>query len=85
MARDHTLKLRQWQQQGWKISKTSGGHMKMTHPEAIRPVFVSSTPSDHRALLNAEAQMRNVLSQQERRKVTDFRGKSSKAEGGANV
>lgn len=68
MARDHTSKLREWQRQGWNVSKTSGGHMKMTHPEAIRPVFVSSTPSDYRALLNTESLMRNALGQKQRRK-----------------
>jgi predicted RNA binding protein YcfA (HicA-like mRNA interferase family) len=46
---------------GWIVRRTNGGHLRLTHPQATTPVFASSTPSDHRALANALAQMRRVL------------------------
>nr|WP_079227320.1 hypothetical protein [Pseudomonas putida] len=41
---------------GWSISITRGGHLRLTKPG--RPtVHTSRTPSDHRAVRNAVAQL----------------------------
>jgi hypothetical protein len=44
---------------GWQISLTRGGHLRLTKP-GRGPVFTSSTPSDHRAYLNALAMLRRA-------------------------
>jgi hypothetical protein len=46
---------------GWTISTTNGGHLRLDHPEARGPVFTGSTPSDHRAIRHARAEMRRAL------------------------
>jgi predicted RNA binding protein YcfA (HicA-like mRNA interferase family) len=46
---------------GWTISTTGGGHLRLEHPEANGPVITGSTPSDHRAIRNAVAQMKRAL------------------------
>ncbi|SFC76868.1 hypothetical protein SAMN05216577_11098 [Pseudomonas citronellolis] len=41
---------------GWKISRTNGGHLRLTKPG--RPIIhTSSTPSDWRAVRNALAML----------------------------
>lgn len=35
--------------EGWQISRTGGGHIKLQHEDATMPIFASSTPSDFRA------------------------------------
>jgi len=47
---------------GWEISMTRGTHVRLVHPEAKGPVFVSLTPSDHRAQKNMLSDMRRALS-----------------------
>ena len=42
---------------GWTASHTRGGHLKFTRPGS-KPVFCSSTCSDHRAFKNARADLR---------------------------
>lgn len=54
-------KIRQYAREGWSATKTGGGHIKMTHPDARNPVFIASTPSESRSFLNAEAEMRRAL------------------------
>src|SRR5690606_11515837 len=44
---------------GWQISLTHGGHLRFTKP-GRGPVFTSSTPSDHRAYLNALTMLRRA-------------------------
>lgn len=46
---------------GWLLSPTRGGHLRLEHPEADRVVITSSTPSDHRTLVNTRAEMRRAL------------------------
>lgn len=44
----------------WKVSRTRGGHIRLTKP-GCAAVFTSCTPSDsHRASLNAIAQLRRA-------------------------
>lgn len=63
MANDFTNRLRTWQQAGWEVEKSRGGHMKLIHKDASTPVFCASTPSDHRAIMNMEAELRRALGQ----------------------
>ncbi|MDF3841453.1 type II toxin-antitoxin system HicA family toxin [Pseudomonas citronellolis] len=45
--------------EGWHASRTSGGHIKLTkHSYAL--IYTSSTASDHRAGLNARAQIKRA-------------------------
>jgi hypothetical protein len=46
---------------GWRVSKTSGGHLRLDHEDAAMPVYCASTPSDYRAMQNTLATMRRVL------------------------
>jgi hypothetical protein len=43
--------------QGWRVTRTGGGHLRWTSPTGA-PVFSGSTLSDHRALRNIEMQLR---------------------------
>jgi hypothetical protein len=51
---------------GWRVSRTSGGHLRLEHRDATMPVFTASTPSDHRAMRNALATMRRALPPEEK-------------------
>lgn len=44
---------------GWTASHTRGGHLKFSRPGS-KPVFCSSTCSDHRAFKNARADLRRA-------------------------
>lgn len=44
---------------GWHVKRTSGGHLKFTKP-GCAAIYTSSTTSDHRAVLNARAQLRRA-------------------------
>ena len=45
--------------EGWHIKRTPGGHLKFTK-HGCAPIYTSSTASDHRASLNARAQIRRA-------------------------
>ncbi|CAD0358845.1 hypothetical protein JH302_17340 [Xanthomonas campestris] len=45
--------------EGWHIQRTQGGHLKFTKV-GCAPIYTSSTASDHRASLNARAQLRRA-------------------------
>lgn len=45
--------------EGWRVVRTPGGHLKFTKP-GYASIFTSSTASDHRAGLNARAQLRRA-------------------------
>ncbi|WP_122341975.1 hypothetical protein [Pseudomonas caricapapayae] len=45
--------------QGWAVQRTHGGHVKFTKG-GCSPIYTSFTPSDHRADLNARAQLRRA-------------------------
>ncbi|GAB0064216.1 MULTISPECIES: hypothetical protein [Pseudomonas syringae group] len=47
--------------QGWAIHRTGSGHIKFTK-SGCPPIYTSFTPSDHRASLNARAQLRRAQS-----------------------
>lgn len=47
--------------EGWTPSKTSGGHIRLDHPEAAKPVFAASTPSDFRSPDNLRRDCRGAL------------------------
>ena len=44
------------QGEGWRVVRTSGGHLLFTKP-GCAPIYTSSTASDHRAERNARAQL----------------------------
>ncbi|MGQ0697524.1 MAG: type II toxin-antitoxin system HicA family toxin [Panacagrimonas sp.] len=45
--------------EGWCVKRTRGGHLKFSKPDCA-PIYTSSTASDHRAELNARAQLRRA-------------------------
>lgn len=45
---------------GWLVEKAKNGHYKLTHP-CGGLVFVSLSPSDHRALLNIRGDIRREM------------------------
>ncbi|HCF0987711.1 TPA: type II toxin-antitoxin system HicA family toxin [Pseudomonas aeruginosa] len=45
--------------EGWHVKRTPGGHLKFTKT-GCAPIYTSSTASDHRAGLNARAQIRRA-------------------------
>src|SRR3546814_8801088 len=45
--------------EGWRVVRTSGGHLKFTKP-GCASIYTSSTASDHRADRNARAQLRRA-------------------------
>lgn len=45
--------------EGWKVSRTAGGHLKFQKP-GLPPIFTSSTAGDHRAGRNALAHLRRA-------------------------
>ncbi|VFR32296.1 FIG034647: hypothetical protein in PFGI-1-like cluster [plant metagenome] len=45
--------------EGWHVVRTPGGHLKFTKP-GYASIYTSSTASDHRAGLNARAQLRRA-------------------------
>ncbi len=47
------------QGEGWRVVRTSGGHLKFTKP-GCTSIYTSATASDHRADRNARAQLRRA-------------------------
>ncbi|HDS1367590.1 TPA: type II toxin-antitoxin system HicA family toxin [Stenotrophomonas maltophilia] len=45
--------------EGWHVKRTPGGHLKFTKT-GCAAIYTSSTASDHRATLNARAQIRRA-------------------------
>ncbi len=45
--------------EGWHVKRTPGGHLKFTKA-GCAAIYTSSTASDHRAALNARAQIRRA-------------------------
>jgi predicted RNA binding protein YcfA (HicA-like mRNA interferase family) len=52
--------IRAAKREGWEVSTTDGGHLRLEHPEASGRVITGSTPSDRRALYHARAAMKRV-------------------------
>jgi len=52
---------RQAESRGWKVKPTKSGHYCFLAPDkSIRPIYVSSTPSDWRAIHKIKAQFRRA-------------------------
>lgn len=50
----------EYENAGWTIRRTGGGHLRWTGPNGEGPVFTASTPSDHRAIQNIKATLRRA-------------------------
>jgi hypothetical protein len=70
MANDFLIRLREWQEKGWRVEHSKGGHFKLLHPDAKTPVFCACTPSDYRAILNIESELRRALGEERIKKET---------------
>ena len=46
---------------GWRTERTSGGHLRCSHPRAAHYIYAASTPSDYRAWKNLQASMKRAL------------------------
>lgn len=46
---------------GWNVDDSDRRHLKLTHPEAKKPVFTSRTPSDHRTIKNLQCHCRHAI------------------------
>lgn len=57
---DQTSLLRLLRDRGFGAEHTGTDHLRVTHPDRphVRPVTISSTPSDHRSVTNSMAQLR---------------------------
>jgi predicted RNA binding protein YcfA (HicA-like mRNA interferase family) len=55
-----TQLVRSLARQGWLIEKTRGNHWRARHPDRAGIAFFPSTPSDHRSILNTQAQLRRM-------------------------
>jgi len=53
---------------GWTAVKTHGGYVKLTHPQSDFVVIASSTPRDHRSIMNTETKMKRAF-----RRTADLR------------
>jgi hypothetical protein len=54
-------RVREIEQLGWRVERTRGDHLRLTHPDARYPVFTALTPSDWRAWEKMLADMRRAL------------------------
>lgn len=52
---------RELERQGFRATKTRGGHWPFEHRNMDGPVFAPDTPSDHRGLKNFYALLRRKL------------------------
>lgn len=50
--------LKEAERQGWRVVPTKGGHWRLYAPDGVNIVHTAGTPSDHRALDNTIAKMR---------------------------
>jgi predicted RNA binding protein YcfA (HicA-like mRNA interferase family) len=60
MRRNHQMNelRRRLRKDGYTLSKTNGGHLRVTHPDMDGPVFAPLTPSDYRAPKNLLATLK---------------------------
>lgn len=47
-------------EQGFTVERSKSGHWKITNPNTGRMVFIPSTPSDWRAVLNAASTLKKI-------------------------
>ncbi|MEP3667154.1 MAG: hypothetical protein ABJN42_10520 [Roseibium sp.] len=76
-CRDLRSTLQNLNTEGWDITRTSNGHLKLTNPEALRPVFSSSTPSDVRGMKNLVSECRGVIRAKTNQQVEEEAAKTS--------
>jgi hypothetical protein len=58
---DHRATLIELNSEGWEIERTNGGHLRLKHKDAEKPVFSSVTTSDYRSRKNLVAECRNAI------------------------
>lgn len=49
------------EERGFEVTRTSGGHVKLLHPDVDRPLFGPTTPSDHRSVANFRSQIYRAM------------------------
>jgi hypothetical protein len=59
MKRDLQKLITYAQARGWTVTKTASGHIRLRHPSGAL-IYTGSTPSDHRAVRNAAADVRRA-------------------------
>ncbi|ELF6204791.1 TPA: hypothetical protein QEM76_003027 [Pseudomonas putida] len=60
--------------EGWHVKRTPDGHLKFTKL-GCAPIYTSSTASDHRAGLNARAQIRRADREADEPAISDPQGR----------
>jgi hypothetical protein len=60
-SREICAERRRLERAGFRVTVTGGNHLKIMHPVMIGPVFMSSTPSDRRAIRNLRATLRRRM------------------------
>lgn len=60
MAGEVSLLLRELRRAGAQVERTSGGHWRVSHPQANRLVFLASTPSGSRWKANRMTELRHA-------------------------
>jgi predicted RNA binding protein YcfA (HicA-like mRNA interferase family) len=53
--------IREIKREGWRARIRPGGHIELSHPDAVMAIITSATPSDHRWVANTLARMRRAL------------------------
>lgn len=53
--------IKRLHEEGWTPSRTNGGHIRLDHAQAAKPVFTSTTPSDFRTPFNLLRDCRSAL------------------------
>lgn len=48
------------EQQGWRVERTNGDHLKWLAPDGGMAIYSPSTPSNARGILNLKAQLRRA-------------------------
>lgn len=56
-----TKLLRDLERDGFRATRTAGGHLRFSHPAISGCVFGPSTPSDHRGVKNLLATLKRKL------------------------
>jgi predicted RNA binding protein YcfA (HicA-like mRNA interferase family) len=46
--------------EGFEVSRTNGGHIRLSRDGDATPVIVPNTPSDHRSVDNTRAELRRA-------------------------
>ncbi|HGW5375657.1 TPA: hypothetical protein ACNIJL_004687 [Pseudomonas aeruginosa] len=60
--------------EGWQVRRTTNGHLKFSKP-GHTAIYTGTTASDHRACLNARAELRRAMRRAERERCQDVESK----------